>query len=73
LALKSGIIPKVIGWILMLSGIAYLFESYANILLPNYIEIAPTIQNFVVLPEFLGELLLILWMIIKETKINRNA
>ncbi len=72
LAIKSKIIPKLIGWILTLSGVAYLFESYANILLSNYEKFAPIIQNIVVLPEFFGELLLILWMLIRGIKIVNN-
>ncbi len=73
LAIKSKIILKLISWIVVLSGIAYLFESYANILLPNYDKLAPIVQNIVTLSEFLGELLLILWMLIRGAKIFRTT
>ncbi|MCF8229792.1 MAG: DUF4386 domain-containing protein [Bacteroidales bacterium] len=71
LALKSGFIPKVIGWLLVLAAITYFFDNYANILLPNYQDFPPTIQAIVAIPEFIGELVLILWIFIKGTRINR--
>ncbi|MCF8395682.1 MAG: DUF4386 domain-containing protein [Melioribacteraceae bacterium] len=73
LALKSGFIPKVVGWLLVLAAIAYFFDSYANILLPNYQNFAPKIQPIVVIPEFIGELILILWILIKGRKIMQPA
>jgi len=69
LALKSGFIPKVVGWLLVLAAIAYFFDSYASILLPNYQDVSPKIQPIVAIPEFIGELILILWILIKGRKI----
>ncbi len=58
LVIKSGIIPKIIGILLMVSGAGYVLDCFGKFLILNYnIEIA--------LFTFIGEVLFLLWLLIK--------
>ncbi len=63
LILKSDYIPKVLGIILILVGIAYLADYFSKFLFPAYELNAATYLGW-------GELLLMFWLLIKGYKIN---
>lgn len=63
LVLKSDYIPKYLGILLMIAGLGYLVDSLGKLLLPNY---NVTIAMF----TFIGELLLMFWLLIKGVKIQ---
>ncbi len=63
LVLKSNYIPKSLGILLIIAGLGYLIDSLGKILIPNY---NVTIAMF----TFIGELLLMFWLLIKGSKIQ---
>ena len=66
LVLRSGFVPRLIGVLLAIAGLAYLIYSLANLLAPGFAgNLVPWIQ----LPSLLGEGSLCLWLLI----VNLNA
>ncbi len=59
---RSGYLPKVLGVLLVLAGMGYLINSVAQTLDPN---LAGRLVPWVLLPAFLGESGLALWLAIK--------
>jgi hypothetical protein len=61
LVLRSTFLPRVIGVLLAIAGLAYLIYSFANLLAPGFAgNLVPWIQ----LPSLLGEGSLCLWLLI---------
>ena len=65
LVYKSGFIPRILGVLLILNGIAYIILSFAFLLLPGYLTL---ISQFAMPFLFLGEIPIILWLLIKGVK-----
>ena len=55
----SGVLPRVLGWLLAVAGLAYLLNSFALLLAP---ALAKLLFPAVLLPAFVGELLFALWL-----------
>lgn len=55
----SGVLPRVLGGLLVLAGLAYLLNSFALLLAP---DVARLLFPAVLLPAFVGELLFALWL-----------
>lgn len=66
LVLKSNYVPKILGILLVIAGLGYLIDSLGKILIPGY---NITIAVF----TFIGELLLMFWLLIKGTKIAETS
>jgi len=64
LILKSTYIPKYIGILLLLASVGYLIDSFAVVLMPNYVEYKDIFQMVVIIPGVLGELSLTLKLLI---------
>jgi hypothetical protein len=64
LVVKAEYIPAILGYLLMLTALGYLSDSYARLLLPAYGET----PIFLVIPMALGELIFPLWLLIKGVK-----
>ena len=62
LVFKSGYIPRILGVLLIIAGLGYLIDSFGIFLLPNY-------EATISLVTFIGELLLMLWLLLKGAKI----
>jgi hypothetical protein len=62
LVFKSGYIPRILGILLIIAGLGYLIDSFAIFLLPNY-------EATIGLVTFIGELLFMLWLLLKGGKI----
>ncbi len=61
LVIKSGTIPKIIGILLVVAGAGYVIDSFGKFISPNYkIEVA--------IFTFIGEVLFLLWLLIKGAK-----
>ena len=58
LTIKSGLFPKVLGWLLFLSGIGYCVTCAASIVFPD--QLAAITR--VVFPLYFGELGMVLWL-----------
>ena len=65
LVLKSGYVPKMLGILLIVAFLGYLITSLDIILLLNYPKI---INQALMVPNFLSELSLIVWLVLKGGK-----
>lgn len=65
LVFKSGYIPKTLGILLIIAALGYLMDGFGKFLLPDY---NLTIAAF----TFIGEVLLIFWLLIKGVKISER-
>lgn len=59
---RSGFLPGILGLLLVLAGLSYLANSFALLLAPS---LAAAMFPAVLLPAFVGELSLCLWLIVK--------
>jgi hypothetical protein len=66
---KSGYISKLIGVLLLVAGIGYLIDSFANFLLPDYANYKDIFLMIVVIPGIIGELSLTFWLLFKSKMI----
>ena len=64
----SGFLPKALGVLLFIAGLSYLLNSFALLLAPT---LASALFPYVLIPAFVGELLLALWMIFKGVDLAR--
>jgi hypothetical protein len=64
LVVRAEYIPAILGYLLMLTGLGYLSDSYARLLLSGYGE-TPV---FLVIPMALGEIIFPLWLLIKGVR-----
>lgn len=68
LILQSGFVPRVLGALITLAGVCYLVNSYALFLAP---ELAGRMFPYILLPCFVGELGLALWLTIMGVNVER--
>lgn len=71
LVFKSGMLPKVLGVLLMMGCIGYLVEFFGNALFPGYAESG--IESFVGLPALFGEVGTCLWLLIVGAREPNSA
>jgi hypothetical protein len=64
LTIRSGFLPKFLGWWLILNGIAYVVLSYVGLMLPQYED---TLSNYAFPVQF-GEVAFLLWLLIMGAK-----
>lgn len=64
LTIRSGFLPKFLGWWLIVNGFAYLILSYVGLMLPEYED---TVSNYA-FPALFGELAFMLWILIIGAK-----
>ena len=68
LVLRSGLLPRVIGVLLAIDGVAYLVYSFVDMLAPGFAaELVPWIQ----LPALLGEGAFCLWLLVVGVNVER--
>ncbi len=65
LVYKSGFIPRIIGILLMINGIAYIIDSFVYMQLPNYHFFTSRYLLLFIIP---GEISITLWLLIKGIK-----
>src|SRR6185295_3270874 len=65
---KSGYLPRIIGVMMQIAGLCYLTNSFALLLAPSF---ANVIFPAILVPSFIGELSLCLWLIIKGVNITK--
>ena len=63
---RSGYLPRTIGVLLVIGGSGYLTNSFAQILAP---ALAASLLPWVLLPAFLAELGLALWLTVKGVNV----
>jgi hypothetical protein len=64
LVIRSGFIPRALGFLLMIAGSAYLASSFTDLVLPQY---APVVSQ-VALPLAFAEVPIIFWLLIWGAK-----
>jgi hypothetical protein len=67
LVYSSGFIPRIIGVLLIIGGIAYMIDSFIFLLFPRYFSF---VSKFIVLSS-LGEIAIMLWLLIKGVKVQK--
>ena len=70
LVYRSGYMPKIIGVLLVIASLAYLTDSFANILLSNYAAYADIFLMIVAFPAIVAELSFTLWLLIRGGKLT---
>lgn len=65
LVLKSGFIPRALGYVLVVGCFGYLVTSFTFLLSPHYGKI---LFQYATLPSAIAEILLILWLLVKGAK-----
>ena len=68
LIVRSGYLPKTIGVLMQIAGLCYLTNSFALILSPTF---ASQIFPAILIPAFLGESALCLWLLTKGVNVER--
>jgi len=69
LVVRSGFIPRFLGWLLILAGVGYVASSFTMLLLPSYQDPVNTLAGIL---EF-GELPIIIWLLIWGAKTPNAA
>jgi hypothetical protein len=68
LSLKSDIIPKSIGYLVLLAAMGYVVSCSAKLVMPNYNDYEQGLELLVVLFGVVGELSFTVWLLIKGFK-----
>jgi hypothetical protein len=70
LIVKSGIVPRLLGALLIIASLGYLTDSFANILLVNYADYKEIFLLIVAVPGVIGELSFSLWLLFKGVNVE---
>jgi hypothetical protein len=70
LVAASGVLPRVLGVLLALAGVAYLTNSFAMLIAPHF---AAKLFPAVLLPAFVSELAFALWLTLRADATSRRA
>jgi len=70
LIVKSTFLPRVLGVLYGLAGLCYVINSYAMFLAP---KLANALFPYILIPSFVGELSVSLWLLIMGVKEDRSA
>jgi Domain of unknown function (DUF4386) len=68
LIFRSGYLPKTIGILMQVAGVCYLTNSFALILSP---AVANRLFPAILVPAFIGEVSLCLWLLVKGVNVER--
>ena len=68
LIVASRFVPRVLGLLLAIGGVCYLSYSFASFLVPAFTK---NLFPFVLLPGFIAEFLLTLWLLAKGVNVQR--
>ena len=62
LIFRSGYLPRILGVLMQIAGVCYLINSFALLLAPAF---ADRLFPLILLPSFIGELSLCLWLLLR--------
>ena len=71
LILRSRLVPRILGYLLLVAGSGYLIDSFGRTLLSNYADYQNLLGMVVLLPAFVAELSFSLWLIVKGVDVGR--
>ena len=69
LVIRSRFLPRFLGVWLIINGFAYLITSFTGLLLPQYEDLVSNVT----FPAILGELVFMLWLVIKGARVQPLA
>jgi hypothetical protein len=69
LVMRSGFLPRILGVLLVINGVAYVVSSLTGLLLPAYVA---AVSRIAFIPQ-LGEVWIMLWLLIKGAKVPSPA
>lgn len=69
LVTRSGFLPRILGVLLIVNGLAYVAASLTWLLLPAYGDVVSRVS----MPALFGELWIMLWLLIRGTKVQPAA
>jgi hypothetical protein len=70
LIVRSKYLPKTLGMMMQIAGACYLLNSFAIVLYPPF---GSKLFPFILLPPFVAELSLALWLLLKGVDVNKWA
>ncbi|RDU37812.1 DUF4386 domain-containing protein [Neobacillus piezotolerans] len=70
---KSGIVPRIIGILLLVASIAYISIHFNYVFLPQLNGITKVMESILSVPMFLGEISFGVWLLVKGGKIPRSG
>jgi hypothetical protein len=70
---RSAAIPNVLGILLYLAGAAYVTDTVAHGLLPNYGDYETVFLMIVVIPSVIGELAFAVWLLLRGGRASTRA
>jgi Domain of unknown function (DUF4386) len=70
LIFRSGYLPKAVGVLMLSAGACYLVDSFAMLLAPR---VASQLFPAILVPSFIGESSLALWLLVKGVNVDRWA
>jgi len=75
LAYKSNFFPKILAYLLVISGMCYMLASLSFIISP---EVHKTLESYLSIPQSIGEVTMLLWLLIKgvstpKEKVKKNV
>ncbi len=68
LIFRSGYLPKAVGVLMQIAGLSYLANSFALVLAPSF---ANRIFPAILIPAFVGEASLCLWLLVKGVNVEK--
>lgn len=71
LIFKASVVPKWLGYVLLIAGVAYLSDNLCKLLLPSYAAWKVVLTTLVAIPSMVGELGFAIWLLMKGGKENR--
>ena len=71
LILRSQLVPRILGFLLLVAGSGYLIDSFGRTLLSNYADYQNLLGMVVLLPAFVAELSFSLWLVVKGVDVGR--
>jgi hypothetical protein len=72
LVFQSGYFPKVLGILLVIAGIAYLTDSFAQVLLIDYAANKAFFESIVIPAAVVGELAMALWLLVRGVNVQAH-
>lgn len=68
LVMRSGFLPRILGILLVVNGVAYVVAGLTGLLLPAYADL---VGRIALIPE-LGEIWMMLWLLIRGANVRRT-
>ena len=68
LVIRSGFLPRVLGMLLLVAGVAYMISSITSLVLPDHRQVVSRIM----MPLYFAEVPIIFWMMIKGARVPQT-